>query len=202
MAVTADAGVTAADPVDPASPCVAPDLAPAADPAPSSDLAAPPDLATVTHTEALTSGTTGSNVGGQSFDETRGIDVTVLAASDLVVDAVTLRGLHSSSQGATVSVRVYASGTGALRASADAVVDASGAATAPLTTTLQAGESYRIAWFAMVGSADTFFQPSSVPYTTPSGALRINAAYSDGADVYPDNQNIFLPLIELAVVGP
>jgi hypothetical protein len=182
----------------------APDLATGADLPAVVDMASPPpnDLATSIHAEVLTSGTTGTDVHGQSFNETRGIDVTVLAASDLALNAVTLRGLQSASQGVTVGVRVYASGTGMLRASADAVIDASGTATAPLTTTLQSGQSYRIAFFAMVGSADTFFQPGSVPYTSLSGALRINAGYSDSSDVYPNNQNIFFPLIELTVVGP
>src|SRR5437667_14730 len=71
----------------------------------------------------LTSGTSGSNTGGlQTFNETRGVDVTVQGAADLVLASMTLRGLYIGTASAVLGARVYDSGTHALVSSVDATV--------------------------------------------------------------------------------
>ena len=162
-------------------------------------------LTAYTTAEALsidvTSGTGGSYLPNQSFNETRGVDVTVLTSSDLVVSSLTLNALNVGGDGmATVGARIYSSPSGVLLASNGTTVFANGAVTVPISTTLHAGQSYRVCFYCgppgpHADNSATLFEPGSFPYTEGSGSLRINQAYESPTDSYPTNFNIFDPWI-------
>lgn len=74
----------------------------------------------------LTSGTSGSLMIGQSYNETRGVDVTVLTSGALVVTSMQLDGLRIGAASlAHVGARIYDSGTTLLLASADTTIGSS-----------------------------------------------------------------------------
>lgn len=161
----------------------------------------------------LTSGTSGSLTGvPQSFNETRGVDVTVNpGCGDLVLNAMTLHGLFISSASATVGARVYDSNTTALIASAETTVSNGSnlSVTLPLSATLAVGSDYRLSFFVDaggIGGGGTMFDPDpsglgGFPYTDATGTLDINQAYSIASDSFPTNPNIFVPLITLDLSG-
>jgi len=107
-----------------------------------------------------------------------------------------------------MGVRIYQS-TGNLLASADATV-LSGfdqSVTIPISATLIAGNSYRLAFFiptGRFGNSGDMFDPDprenfGSPYNELNGFLRINAAYSIIADEFPALPNIFVPMITVEV---
>jgi hypothetical protein len=153
----------------------------------------------------LTSGTSGTLVLGQSFNETRGVDVTVQGSEAQVLTSMTLRGLNIGTPTGTVGARVYQSGTGLLLASGSTAVTSgtNQTVTVPISAVLAAGGTYRLSFFVSAGfsgGSGTMFDPSPAgtggfPYTESTGTLVIVQAYSIGFDAYPTNQNIFVPLI-------
>ena len=145
----------------------------------------------------LTSGTTGPLVPGQSFNETRGIDVTVISAWDLQVSTLTLRKFFmGSATSAFIGARIYESGSGQLIAAGDTTIAvAPGVIPVPITATLVSGASYRVAFFVATTPAGqgtaTLFDPDPAgaggfPYTEPTGQLRINGTFQAVGDVFPD----------------
>jgi len=171
-----------------------------------------PGIAQAATTVDLTSGTTGALTGvPQSFNETRGVDVTVLAASDQLLRSMTLDGLFISTASATIGARVYDSNTMTLIASADTTVSSGSnlSVTIPIPATLAAGSDYRLSFFVDAGGfggSGTMFDPDpsglgGFPYTDATGTLDINQAYSIASDSFPTNANIFVPLITLHVSG-
>jgi hypothetical protein len=159
----------------------------------------------------LTSGTTGTVFFNQSFNsETRGVDVTVLGASNLNVISMTLKEFNITKPGhLRMGARIYQS-TGSLLASADATVPSGfdQSVTIPISATLIAGNSYRLAFFIPEGppggNSGDMFDPDpredfGSPYNELNGFLRINAAYSIIADEFPALPNIFVPMIVVEV---
>lgn len=149
----------------------------------------------------VTSGTSGSYHPSQSYNESRGVDVTVLTATDLLVSSMTLNALNVGADGlADVGARIYTSPSGTLVASRDTTVFANGSVTLHLTATMAAGHSYRVCFFCgplgeNEDNSATLFQPNAFPYTDGTGSLRINQAYESPVDSYPTNLNIFAPWI-------
>jgi hypothetical protein len=154
----------------------------------------------------LTSGTSGSTVFGQSYNETRGVDLTVLTSGNLGVTSMQLDGLSiGAASSALVGARIYDSGTTLLLASANTTIVSSGVVSLPIFANLSSGGTYRLAFYvetdpSQLGSG-TFFDPNppgsggSFPYTESLGLLRINNAYSIVSDSFPSTQNFFVPQI-------
>jgi hypothetical protein len=155
----------------------------------------------------LTTGTTGTIFFNQSFNgETRGVDVTVLGSSNLLVDSVTLREFNILDTAVTLGARIYSSPGGTLLASADASVDTgfNQTITIPISATLVAGTTYRLAFFiptAQHGNSADNFDPDPVfsfagfPYTESNGVLRIGGAWDIVGDVFPTTINASVPLM-------
>jgi hypothetical protein len=159
----------------------------------------------------LTSGTTGTLTPvPQSFNETRGVDVTVLG-TDLAVTAMTLRGLYISTASATVGPRIYDSSTHALIAGADVTVSSGSnlTVTVPILAPMATGHTYRVCFFVNaggIGGSGRMFDPTppgtgGFPYVEGSGTLQVLSAYSLSADAFPTNVNFFVPLISLQVMA-
>ncbi len=153
----------------------------------------------------ITSGATGTIWLNQSFNETRAVDVTVLA-SDLLVSSMTLNEFNIGSGTGTVGARIFNS-DGSLYAGANMAASAGfdQSLTIPISAILAQGETYRIGFFISApqwsGTGD-FLDPDPVgsslsPYSDPNGWLRITAAYSFPADVYPTYANRSVPLMTL-----
>ena len=176
---------------------------------PSATTIAQISLDTAPSTVDLTTGTAGAFTPvGQSFNETRGVEVTVLATTNLQVVAMRLAGLSlGGASSALVGARIYASPGGSLVASADTTVtSAAGPITVPISATLLSGSAYRVAFFVGTTPASlasgTMFDPAppslgGFPYTEATGELRVDQAYSVGADAFPTNPNIFVPLVQV-----
>jgi len=157
-------------------------------------------------TITLTSGTTGTLFPSQSFNETRGVDVTVSPGPGVSVTAMTLEGLQTGPGTPTfVGARIYDS-SAALVASGGTTVTLGGTVTVPISATLAAGASYRVCFFVETtptgGASGILFDPNppssgGFPYTEATGQLTINSAHSFPADTYPTFANIFVPQIEL-----
>ena len=155
----------------------------------------------------LTTGTTGTIFFNQSFNgETRGVDVTVLSSSNLVVDSMTLREFNILDTAVTLGARIYSSPGGSLLASADAFVDTgfNQTITIPISATLVAGTTYRLAFFIPTAqhgnSADNFdpdpiFSFAGFPYTESNGVLRVDGAWSIVGDIFPTTINASVPLV-------
>lgn len=149
----------------------------------------------------MDSGTTGSFISDQSYNETRAVDVTVLSPVNLQVSSMTLSGIGGSGLAEAV---IYDSNTRSLIASAQGTLTG-GTITLSISTTLLSGDEYRIGFFGHLGSG-TFFQPPDssgnlpiLPYTESSGLLRINGAFDFGTDNFPTYQNLFVPLVSMQV---
>jgi hypothetical protein len=154
----------------------------------------------------LTSGPAGTFMPGQSYNETRAVDVKVLSASAISVNAMRLDALSiGGATSATVGARVYDS-TSALIASADVVVTSGGSVTIPIAVTLASGSEHRIGFYVetnpLFQASATVFDPDppsigGFPYVESTGKLRIEAAWSVGSDSYPINMNTAVPEITL-----
>jgi hypothetical protein len=151
----------------------------------------------------LTSDTSGSLVSGQSFNETRGVDVTVLSPMDLIVTSMRLDGLIIGSP-ALVGARIYDSTTRLLIAAGNTTVIAGGPVSIPITATLISGDQFRLAFNVATVTpgtgSGTFFDPAppgtgGFPYTESLGLLQINSAHSISTDSFPSNDNFFVPQI-------
>ena len=154
----------------------------------------------------LISGATGTSMPGQSYNETRALDVTVLSPSDLsvermVVDGYTLYGTGS----ALVGTRIYDSLTQALvSTSQDINLSAPSIGvpiSIPVSATLVSGRSYRLGFYVLgnpesPSSADVFL-PASFPYTESTGLFRINSTHSVGTDAFPQGPNLAAPRVTI-----
>lgn len=155
----------------------------------------------------LTSGTTGTTFINQSFNETRGVDVTVVGLGSLLVSSMTLDEFNIVSGTGTVGARVYETGSGSLLASADLAVGSGfdQSATIPISAVLLAGQTYRVGFFidagGTQGSGDGFDATPAgldiLDYVDATGSLLVSQAFQSGSDAFPTNVNSFVPFITL-----
>ena len=156
----------------------------------------------------LASGASGSDTGGgQSFNETRGVDVSVQGTVAFAIGAMTLRGLSIDNPTAVVGARVYDSTTHALLSSGNVTVPGGSdeTVTVPISTTLAAGGTYRLCFFVDAGGAGgsaVLFDPSppgsgGFPYPASTGSLVVVQAYDSPSDGFPSTPNIYAPLMTL-----
>jgi len=143
---------------------------------------------------SLDSGVGGSFLAGQSYNETRAADVTVLSPLNLQVSSMTLSGIGGSG---TAKEVIYDSNTQALVASAQGALTG-GTITLSISATLVSGDEYRIGFYGLLGNG-TKFLPSSFPYTESSGLLRINNSWGISTDSFPTNPNVDVPEVSLQV---
>jgi hypothetical protein len=154
---------------------------------------------------SLSADAPGPLVPSQSFNETRGVDVTVLAAADLAVSSIKLEGLDlGGATSALVGARIYNSTSQALVGTGQVTVTAGGSVAVPLSANLEAGGNYRVAFYVATTPASlasgTFVSNSGgFPYTEATGLFRINSAHSTAPDAFPGSANIFVPQICLHV---
>jgi hypothetical protein len=157
----------------------------------------------------LTDGPSGQDDFAQSFEETRGVDVTVLGTRALSVTSMTLRGLNLGVAQSTVGARIYDSGTHALVATANAVV-AGGtglSVTVPIAASLVGGASYRLCFFVDAGGSGgsvTVFDPNppsvgDFPYTESTSSFQVTQAYDSPGDGFPTGPNTLVPLITVQI---
>ena len=149
----------------------------------------------------LASGTTGTTTGvPQSYNENRGIDITVLSKIDLKINSMTLsKFFPNPGDTAWVGARIYNSSTAALLISSPTytLTSTTGAnITVPMSYTLTAGGTYRVSFYGWGPHPPTknygaMFQPQAFPYTESSGLVQINQAYDVASDVMPSNTNIY-----------
>jgi hypothetical protein len=147
---------------------------------------------------------------GQSYNETRAVDVTVLSSSDLSVEGMVLDGYRLNGTGsAVVGARIYDSSTNAL-VSTSSDVNLSGPSilvpiSVPVSATLVSGRNYRIGFYAMGNpqspSSGDFFLPS-FPYTESTGLFRINSGWDVGADAFPQTPNLAAPRVTIRTHAP
>jgi hypothetical protein len=139
--------------------------------------------------------TSGTPWGGQSFNETRALEITPNV--DATVSALVLNGLNASGPG-LVGARIYNATTQALVASADTTVE-SGTdlqVEVSITANLAAGTTYSVGFYVNTGNASgNFLEPSSFPYTV--GLFQVSGIGESGSDDYPSNMNIFAPRITI-----
>jgi len=152
----------------------------------------------------LTTGVSGSITGvPQSFNENRAVDVTVLSTHNIHLTSMSVHGYWVGGDGtANLSARIYNSTTHALLFSHDTTVYNinNGTVNVPVSYILDTGVTYRISFYSSGPNSDNagyMFQPSSLPYLDSTTLLRINHAYDVGADTFPNNTNIFVPLITM-----
>jgi len=174
-------------------------------------LALAANLASAQETINLTSGTDGSYMSDQSYNETRAADVTVLSGTDLLVESMTLTGFYFNNwvTSAVVGARIYNTSTQQLIASANVTDSSGGPVTVPISATLVPGGDYRVGFFAATtpanGGIGTFFLPAGenpwlIPYTEADGLLQINGAYDIQPDSFPANLSEAVPQVNLQVV--
>lgn len=152
-----------------------------------------PCLANAT-TIYLDSGTSGTTMPSQSYNENRGADVTVLSAQNLLVSSMTLSGINGTG---TAEAEIYNGNTQALLASASGTLTG-GTITLPISATLVSGGDYVIAFGGNLTSG-TEFLPNSFPYTESSGLLQINAGRDGNIGSFPGTRNSGVPEISLSV---
>ena len=140
------------------------------------------------------SGIGGSFLAGQSYNETRAVDVTVLSPVSLIATSMTLSGINGDGLAEAV---IYDSNSQSLIASAQGNLTG-GTITLPISATLVSGGKYRIGFYGQLGTG-TFFLPDSTPYTESSGLLRINSAYDIDTDSFPANPSLDVPQVRLDV---
>ena len=155
----------------------------------------------------LISGATGTPISGQSYNETRALDVTVLSPRDLSVERMVLDGYRFSSTGdAVVGARIYDSSTNAL-VSTSQDVNLPGPSigvpiSIPVSATLVSGRSYRLGFYVLgnpqSSSSGDFFQPASFPYVENAGLFRINSTHSVAADAFPQLPNLDAPRVTIS----
>jgi hypothetical protein len=144
----------------------------------------------------MTSGTSGTFQGGQSFNETRGVDFVVNPlCNNLVVRSMRLDTLTISTASATVAARIYDSSSNLLLASAQTTVGigAGQIVTLPISAVLSIGGHYRACFFVDAsgfGGSSTMFDPAppsigGFPYTEATGSLQIQGSYQSYLDEFP-----------------
>lgn len=156
----------------------------------------------------LDSGTAGTFINGQSYNENRGVDVTVLSPQNLAVSSMTLTGIDGNGT-RTAEAEIYNSTTQALIASASGTLTGS-TITLPISATLVSGGDYRITFYGLLGGGN-FFEPGNppssslpgdFPYTDSSGLLQINGAWDNTtANAFPAFENLDVPQISMDVTA-
>lgn len=153
----------------------------------------------------VNSGTTGSYVPIQSYNETRAVDVTVLSPVNLTVTSLTLSGIGGI--GDTATALIYNYNTEQLIASASGNVGSGGTVTVSISgTTLVSGDQYQIGFSGNLDDG-TLFNPGSYqvlpnpdfPYTESTGSLKINGAYDGALNSFVTTANIYEPQLSLEV---
>lgn len=161
-------------------------------------------------------GTTGSIIDGQSFNETRAVGVTLLGNINRVTETITLKGLNiRGDSSALIGVRIYDTSTKALIASNNAAINPgiNLSVTIPLSTTLVAGKTYTIGFYVQTtpswGGSGSFYLPNTflninnqIAYYETSGIFKINSALSVASDSYPEYSNQAVPQITIKTVVP
>lgn len=154
----------------------------------------------------LTSGGAGvATAVPQSYNETRGVDVTVLA-TPVNITSMTLHRFCTggANDSGFVGARIYNSATQALLFSHDTVVHPmyNDSVKIPVSYTLSAGQSYRIS-FSCYGygnnnnSGSGFMYQPTFPYNESGNLLQVNSAHAGTVNTFPNNVNIFVPFITL-----
>ena len=152
------------------------------------------------YTINVASGTSGSATLGQSYNELRAVDVTVLSPLNLAVSSMTLSGINGSG---TAEAEIFDAHTQALIASAQGTLTG-GTITLPVSATLVSGDEYRIGFFGILGSGNGFI-PSGwtigheSPYMESTGLLQINSAWDTPVNGFPSEPNLEVPLITMQV---
>ncbi|MBI3501015.1 MAG: T9SS type A sorting domain-containing protein [Bacteroidetes bacterium] len=141
----------------------------------------------------------------QSFNETRGVDITVL--QPVLIQSIILHRFCTGTvnDSGFVGLRIYDSGTQALLFSRDSVIspmyDSAISFSALFINTWQTGQSFRVSFSCYgYGNSNTsgsgyMFQPTTFPYNGNNGFVQINQAYDGALNTFPNNTNIFVPFI-------
>ena len=143
----------------------------------------------------LTSGATGSLLVNQSFNgETRSADVSLLGGVDQLVLSMTVRDVDIRNASTLVGARIYSS-AGLPLAAADLLVFVGEDQTinVPISATLTAGSSYRLAFFVPTsdtGNNGNLFDPNppgagGFGYVETQGLFRVNGGFQIIGDVFP-----------------
>jgi len=159
-------------------------------------LGARPASATIATSVDLTSGVGGIFTPGQSYNETRAADVTVLSALNLDVSFMTLSGIDGSGLATAV---IYDANSQALIASAQGNLTG-GTITLPISATLLSGHEYRIGFSGNLGDG-TDFIPVVLPYTESSGLFQINGCWDGEVGGFPSIPNLSEPLVTMVVTA-
>jgi hypothetical protein len=158
----------------------------------------------------LAPATAGELVPGQSYNETRAVDVTVQANYPLIVSSMTLDGLRFSeiAESVLVGARIYDS-EGTVVAAANTNIQAPGQVTIPISAVLNPGSTYRVGFYVLTTPSDlasgTLLRRTGATleefpaYDGVPGDLRVIAAWSGREDAYPTNRNVAVPQITIAV---
>lgn len=158
----------------------------------------------------LATGSPGTLLRNQSFNETRGISATVLGSTPLQLSAMRLNRLDIlQAPGGMLGARVYDDVVGTALAWSDVPVPngQDQSVMLPISLLLMPGSSYRFAFFVdnagFGGSADGFVPDTPTlfdfAYVEPSGHFRITGAWSTPEDAFPTGRNMMLPLVSLQV---
>ncbi len=154
----------------------------------------------------LTSGGAGTTTAvPQSFNETRGVDITVLA-NPLLLNTATLHrfctgGVNDSGY---VSIRIYDPSNQSLLFNHDTVVHPlyDDSVAIPVYFMLNAGQHYRLS-FSCYGygnnhnSGSGFMYQPTFPYNDAGNKVQVNSAHGGNVNTYPASPNIFVPFITL-----
>jgi len=156
----------------------------------------------------VATGTAGTTHNGQSFNETRAVDLTVISATDRIIESLTLNGINlPGAPSALAGARIYDSATQAQIASSDVTVGGGSfdmSVTVPISARLVSGQSYRVGFYIereqSSNATGNFFVPelfsdlyNPISYTESSGLFRINSAHAIGSDSFPVNSNMAVP---------
>ncbi len=151
-----------------------------------------------------TSGGNGTLTGvGQSYNESRAMDVTVLSAVPVHITSMTIKYLNSGADNTVMlGTRVFNTSNMASVFSHDTTLSMSminATIIVPVSYTLLPGESYRIGFFCGGPNQDNsagMYHPT-FPYNESHNLLQINAGKEAINDVYPNNMNIYIPVMNL-----
>lgn len=151
----------------------------------------------------LTSGGAGYTMPNQSYNESRGIDITVISSS-MNVTAVTLKRFNTWAAKAFIGLRVYNSTTHALLFKRDSIIASmhDGSLTIPASFMLEQGQSYRVCFYCIdypntSNTSSAYVYVPTFPYVESSNLIRINEAYQSNLDQFPENKNLCTPFISL-----
>jgi hypothetical protein len=134
----------------------------------------------------------------QSFNETRGINITPLV--DFQIDSITLDGFSLiDSEPAPGGWRIYDSNSATLLASVDTILIEQ-TVTSPLNFIFTQGNNYRISFFAGGQNNSGTFAISPDPFGNPTpfvvnGLIQVRGAFQSNEDAFPNNDNLAFPLI-------